>query len=177
MTNTVSLSDTQRQILTTACERRGGRVLPLTAGLKGGAVQIVLKSLLAKGLIAEVPAKHKDSVWRTSDEDAPLTLKVMHAAYAALGIAKPKSQSKAENFEPAPKSAKTPRTGTKQALLIGLLQRPEGATVAEVVAATGWQPHTVRGAFAGALKKRLGLTITSDPEEGRGRVYRVAEPS
>ena len=54
-----------------------------------------------------------------------------------------------------------------------MLQRPEGATIAEVVAATGWQPHTVRGAFAGALKKRLGLTIGSEKVEGRGRVYRL----
>ena len=50
----------------------------------------------------------------------------------------------------------------------------EGATIAEIVAATGWQPHTVRGAFAGALKKRLGLTVTSEKREGRGRVYRIA---
>jgi len=54
-----------------------------------------------------------------------------------------------------------------------MLERPEGATVAEVVEATNWQPHTVRGAFAGALKKRLGLTVTSEKEEDRGRVYRV----
>ena len=46
--------------------------------------------------------------------------------------------------------------GTKQALLVGMLGRAEGATIAEIVAATGWQPHTVRGAFAGALRKRLG---------------------
>src|SRR4051812_19385203 len=74
MTNTASLSATQRTILTTACERRGGRVQPLTAGLKGGAVQIVLKSLLAKRLIAEVPAKGNDLVWRTSDESVSLSL-------------------------------------------------------------------------------------------------------
>ena len=66
------------------------------------------------------------------------------------------------------------RKGTKQALLVGLLDRPEGATIDEIIAATGWQPHTVRGAFAGALKKRLGLTITSEKREGRGRVYRFA---
>ena len=54
-----------------------------------------------------------------------------------------------------------------------MLQRPEGATIAEVVEATGWQPHTVRGALAGALKKRLGLTIASEKVEGRGRVYRL----
>jgi Protein of unknown function (DUF3489) len=55
-----------------------------------------------------------------------------------------------------------------------MLRRPEGATIAEIVADTGWQPHTVRGAFAGALKKKLGLTIVSEKAEGRGRVYRIA---
>ena len=65
------------------------------------------------------------------------------------------------------------REGTKQARLIAMLRRTEGATIAEIVEATSWQPHTVRGALAGALKKRLGLTITSEKVEGRGRVYRM----
>lgn len=65
------------------------------------------------------------------------------------------------------------RTGTKQAELIAMLERKEGANVAEIMAATGWLAHTVRGAIAGALKKRLGLNVSSDTEEGRGRVYRV----
>ena len=69
-------------------------------------------------------------------------------------------------------SGKT-REGTKQAQLVAMLGRAEGATIAEIVAATGWQPHTVRGAFAGALKKRLGLTVASEKVEGRGRVYRI----
>ena len=67
------------------------------------------------------------------------------------------------------------RSGTKQAELVAMLRRTEGATIAEVVAATGWQPHTVRGAFAGALKKRLGLTVVSEKVDGRGRVYRIAD--
>ncbi len=54
-----------------------------------------------------------------------------------------------------------------------MLRRPEGATVDQIKQATGWQRHTVRGAFAGALKKKLGLTVTSDKVEGRGRVYRI----
>ena len=54
-----------------------------------------------------------------------------------------------------------------------MLARAEGATVDEIAAATGWQPHTVRGAFAGALKKRLRLTVISEKVEGRGRVYRT----
>jgi hypothetical protein len=54
-----------------------------------------------------------------------------------------------------------------------MLKRAEGATIAEIVEATGWQAHTVRGALAGALKKRLGLKITSEKVEGRGRVYYI----
>jgi len=61
---------------------------------------------------------------------------------------------------------------SKQAEVIALLRRPEGATVDEVMALTGWQRHTVRGLFSGALKKKLGLNVDSVKEE-RGRVYRV----
>ena len=67
------------------------------------------------------------------------------------------------------------RPGTKQALLIDLLKRKNGATIDDIVAATGWQPHSVRGAISGSLKKKLGLTVTSDPVENRGRVYRIVE--
>ena len=66
-----------------------------------------------------------------------------------------------------------PARASKQAEVIGLLRRPEGVTVDEVRAATGWQPHTVRGVFSGALKKKLGLAIIAAKEE-RGRVYRIA---
>jgi hypothetical protein len=57
--------------------------------------------------------------------------------------------------------------------MISMLSRPDGATIAEIVEATRWQQHTVRGALAGALKKKLGLTIVSEKVEGRGRVYRI----
>ncbi|MEJ8570756.1 DUF3489 domain-containing protein [Microbaculum marinum] len=81
----------------------------------------------------------------------------------------------AESAPTAPAGATTrpPREGTKQAALIAMLRTPEGATIAQIVDATGWQPHTVRGAIAGALKKKLGLNVTSDKVEGRGRVYRI----
>jgi hypothetical protein len=61
---------------------------------------------------------------------------------------------------------------SKQNDVIALLRRPEGATVEEVRAVTGWQPHTVRGVFSGALKKKLGLAVVAAKEE-RGRVYRI----
>ena len=68
-----------------------------------------------------------------------------------------------------------PRAGTKQALMIAMLKRPEGATVEQIAEAMGWQRHTVRGAIAGALKKKLGLTITSEKVHGGNRTYRIAE--
>jgi hypothetical protein len=70
----------------------------------------------------------------------------------------------------------TPRSGTKQAMLIEMLQTAEGATMGEIVAATGWLAHTARGAMSGALGKKLGLVVTSEKEEGKGRVYRAFLP-
>ena len=63
--------------------------------------------------------------------------------------------------------------GTKQAVLIELLTRAEGATLPQMTEATGWQVHTVRGAMAGALKKKLGLEITSEKLPGADRIYRI----
>jgi hypothetical protein len=65
------------------------------------------------------------------------------------------------------------RQGTKLARLIDMLRRERGATVAETVAALGWQAHSVRGAISGALKKKRGLTIQSEMHDGRGRIYRI----
>ena len=56
-----------------------------------------------------------------------------------------------------------------------MLRRQEGATVAEIMVATGWLAHTVRGAIAGALKRKLGLAVRSEKVEGRGRVYWIEE--
>ncbi len=52
-----------------------------------------------------------------------------------------------------------------------------GATIEEIVEATGWQAHSVRGAISGALKKKLGLAVTSEKVQARGRVYRIVERS
>ena len=71
-----------------------------------------------------------------------------------------------------------PRQSGKQAAVIAMLQRPEGATVADIAAATGWQAHTVRGVISGALKRKLGLNVVSekiDSDTGNRRVYRIAE--
>ena len=67
------------------------------------------------------------------------------------------------------------RAGSKQAKLIEMLRQPSGASIEEIVTAFGWQPHTVRGAIAGALKKKLGLKVDSEKIDGRGRVYRLVD--
>jgi len=82
------------------------------------------------------------------------------------GAAKPKAAAKAVS---------APRAETKQSQLIAMLKQPNGATIAEIAKALDWQPHTVRGAIAGALKKKLGLNVQSDKVDSRGRVYRLAE--
>ena len=81
----------------------------------------------------------------------------------------------------------TPRAGTKQAQMIEMLKRLEGATVEQIAAATGWQHHTIRGAISGALKKKLGLTVEATRTrevgpnktgaKGSSTVYRIAEPA
>ena len=194
------LSDTQLIVLNIACQRQDRSIFPLPKSLKGGAVTKVIGSLLGKGLIEEVPARQvefhpmlDDVVWRETETGERLTLIVTDAAFAALGLATDAEPANADDglivctpagqgAVAAPKNARPPnasetirtRGASKQDTLIEMLKRPDGATISEIAEALGWQPHTVRGAMAGALKRRLGLTIASGKVEGRGRVYRVA---
>lgn len=96
----------------------------------------------------------------------------------ASNSAAKKKATRAKKAKPKAETAteRTPRTDSKQSKLIEMLKRPEGATIAEVVEALQWQAHTVRGAIAGALKKKLGLKVESEKADAeRGRVYRVTE--
>jgi Protein of unknown function (DUF3489) len=104
---------------------------------------------------------------------------------AAPAKAGKRTKRKAKVTRAASADKPTLRAGTKQAQMIDLLKRPEGATVEQIAAATGWQRHTIRGAISGALKKKLGLAVetTRTREVGPDKagvkssttVYRIVE--
>jgi Protein of unknown function (DUF3489) len=197
------LTDTQLIILSTAGQRDDGTVLPLPKSLKlqGGAANHVLKNLLKKGLLGEQQTGDNAAAWRERKDGQRFTLVITDAGRQAIGVAtdeqglptpeniaprdskrssgrarkarKSKGKAAPGSKEKRTASAATLRAGTKLALLLDLLQRKGGATIAEVMKATGWQAHSVRGAISGALKKKLGLAVASDKVEGRGRVYRI----
>ncbi len=191
------LTDTQLVILSAAANREDRAVLPLPKSLKikGSAVTNTLEALRKKGLFKEKLASRDAIAWRQGKDGRRMMLVITDAGRQAIDgepvgdPGKQPTRAKAQTKKPSgraerksaaakpksEKSAPTARQGTKQALLIDLLKRKTGATIADLVKATGWQPHSVRGAISGALKKKLGLTVTSEPIQKRGRVYRIVE--
>ncbi len=156
----MKLTDTEQVILTAVARNNGTVPTPERARSKADArtYGAAIASLIKKGILEpRGPARDGDY---TKDGQK-------------LVLAKPETEDKAPHTSEAPKELKV-RKGTKQELLIEMLKRKAGATIDEIVTATGWQRHTARGAMAGALKKKLGLTITSEKDESRGRVYRIS---
>jgi len=169
------LTPAQHAVLTKAINTSGGQIEWFPDHINGGARKKVLAGMFNRALITP-----DGEGWRVAAE-----------GYDALGMKRPELPQPTTAFEDEldkiitnaeaqwqqeAKAKPTPRTreNSKQAEVVRMLQRPEGATLRQICAATGWQQHTVRGTFAGAFKKKLGLTITSDKEQGGERVYRVA---
>jgi hypothetical protein len=134
----IQLSDAQAVILSTACAREDGAIFPVTASLKGGAVGNVCKSLLKQGLIEEIAAMDLNTVWRHDEERGPITLRATPLAYSTLGITDEQDEASPAETPTAPVQR---RKGTKQETLIEMLRADGGATIDEIVEATGWQPH------------------------------------
>jgi hypothetical protein len=181
-------SDTQSLILSRAATRPGNLALPLPEGLVGAAAKMVVSKMIARGWLEEAEAnlRRGEPMWRETGDGHGTTLIATEAGLEAIGIEPvvASAVSSARKARPKPQAEQPPddtgtakpvaiRAGTKQAQIIAMLQRPEGATVAEMVEATGWLAHTFRGCISGALKKKLGLPITAEKVEGRGTVYRL----
>jgi hypothetical protein len=158
---TTQLTPAQHAILAYAHQHTEGKITWFPENIKGGARKKVIDGLFNRALIS-----YDGTDWFVAAEGyealgvprkAPITIQALDEVIEAATDAKPRT-----------------RDNSKQAQVIAMLKRPEGATIANICEATGWQQHTVRGTFAGAFKNKLGLDITSSKEAGGERVYRIA---
>ena len=173
------LTDTQTIILSAGAQRPENIALPLPKGLAGAAAKMAVAKMIEHGWLQEVDAnlRRAEPLWRETGNGHGTTLVVTDAGLLAIGIEPVVVQSMMAIHNdaveaPEPKQP-TQRAGTKQAMLIAMLRVPIGASIAEIVAATGWQAHTVRGSISGVLKKKMGLAVTAEKVAARGTVYHI----
>lgn len=157
------LTDTQTAILKAAAGRADGNIEPLPATLRGGARAKVIGGLLAKGLIIAADGNHL----------------LTDAGYAAVGKRRPTAKGVRKLDAPDALTKREPilrtiRPGTKLAAIIDAMRHPDGATIAQMMAGTGWQAHTVRGAISGMIRKRLGYQVVAEKGTDGQRAYRIA---
>ena len=156
----MKLTDTQRALLEAAARHPHQHLAEFPANIKGGARIKVLTAMRNAQLIA--PSTTEPGMFVA-------TATGLQAIGITVAVAVPVPIT-----AQAPRATPITRAGTKQAVLIDLLKRSEGATLAQMTEASGWLVHTVRGAMAGTLKKKLGLEITSEKQPGIDRIYRIA---
>ena len=145
-----------------------GSLLPASDSVAeaDGRIRIAIKALLKRSLVDEAPTSSGASCWR-EDGDATVGAFISDAGRAAIGLTEPGSAGSAQAEA---KDRLTPREGSKQAIVVSLLQQPDGTSLADLVEATGWLSHTMRAALTG-LRKR-GHVIASDKASGTMR-YRI----
>jgi hypothetical protein len=181
----MSLTDTQLVLLSSASQRED-HLVTLPPNLRGGAARKVVEKLVSLALLKEVSVRRDQPVWGT-DEDERVGLKITRAGLKVLGLepgdvdeadaeesASRKRSRKTGGERPARRasaSEQAPRAGSKQALAISLLSRAKGATLEDLVEATGWLPHTTRAALTGLRKK--GHALAKNKSASGPTVYRI----
>lgn len=174
MTN---LSDTQRILLSSASQRDSGSLLPLLASLKpGGGTSKAIAALIKRGFAAERETPDQTVILRR-EGDIGFGVFITPAGGAAIDVDFADETSAADSGVSEPKPVATPaprapRASSKIAAVIAVLARADGATLSDLIAATGWLPHTTRAALTGLRKK--GHTITKAKREGV-TCYRIVE--
>ena len=171
---TMQLTPAQHAILAHAYQHTDGKITWFPDNIKGGARKKVLDGMFNRALITPL----NDDWFITAEgydtlgvpRKGPISTKAIDDL-----VEQAERQEAAKRLIKIGVEGKTrSRENSKQAQVIAMLKRPEGATISQICEGTGWQQHTVRGTFAGAFKKKLGLTITSEKPEGGERVYRIA---
>ena len=175
------LTPAQHAILAKAINTSDGQIEWFPDHINGGARKKVLAGMFNRALITpdregwRGAAEGYDALGMARPGPTTAPQGALETTTATL-VADPELEADVAACEAQWVKESTPRRreNSKQAEVIRMLQRPEGATIGQICTATGWQAHTVRGTFAGAFKKKLGLAITSDKAQGGERVYRVA---
>ncbi|RYE08245.1 MAG: DUF3489 domain-containing protein [Hyphomicrobiales bacterium] len=182
----LKLTDADRVILCTAAARESGMVLPPAKSLKlsADALGANLRKLVSKSLLNERQSEPGQRVWRTTDDGTKLTLVISAAGFTAIDGSPSETDEPRQDVASTKRPTREKHTGkdverpsagktTKLDMLIAALRHKMGATIDELMEATGWQAHSVRGSISGALKKRMSLNVVSETVDGRGRVYRI----
>ena len=178
----MKLTDTQLVILSTASKAEAPLGTEAFANLKakGAALTGVINRLIKRGLLNETRVKVNEPVWRRDETGRAKALVITADGLAALGVEDGPGEAEIPQSESGKKAGAarndaddiaTPRSGTKQARLVELLNGDHGASVTDLMDALGWLPHTVRAAITGLWKR--GYRVERQLEDGTSR-YRIA---
>ncbi|HJP69176.1 MAG TPA: DUF3489 domain-containing protein [Sphingomicrobium sp.] len=173
MANNSKLNDLQLILLSTASQRDNGSVLPAADSIAKDEkrIRVAIPQLLKRGLVEEIPVKDRRLAWREEGDEA-LGLTVTAEGRAIIDSREEPAQT-APKPKPANKKLPTaPRGPTKASIVVDLLRRPGGATLTELIDATGWLPHTTRAALTGLRKKGHVVEKTKRDD---ATCYRIAE--
>lgn len=184
------LSDTQLVLLSNAA-KRDDCALTRSPKLKGDAVEKAVAALLSRRLVKSVPKAGALPLWEKSADGEPIALVITEKGLETIGIGKgdpsqpppvvvakgKPSKSKAPEAPtpkkgPSTRAKSSPRPTSKIAKVVEMLRKPSGVTINAIMDATDWQAHSVRGAIAGAIKKKMGLKVISETRDDE-RVYRI----
>ena len=169
----MTLTDTHL-VLLSAAARHQDRLLPRPDHIRGRAADALATKLVRVGLVEEVTVRSGQPHWR-EDDSTLFGLRITPEGLAAIGVDEG-DRSGTQKATAAMQALRAPRPGSKQAVILDLLQRDQGASLDELIAATGWLPHTTRAALTGLRQRGYGLT-RSKAADGR-TVYRIlSEPA